>query len=106
MLNRRFQCLSETTNQRAIRQFPLAAGLPRRIGGSAMQQFDGFAEGMWETLIALIVAAGICVSVINLAAHLNETSAVLSAHAGAVAAEVSQLSAGDGDAAQSTSRRN
>ena len=71
-----------------------------------MQQFDGFAEAMWETLIPLIIVAGICVSVINLAAHLNETSAALSAHAGAVAAEVSRLSAGDGDAAQSTSRRN
>ncbi len=36
---------------------------------------DGFVEGMWDTLIALAMAAGICVSVISLASHLNETRA-------------------------------
>ena len=40
---------------------------------------DGFVEALWETLIALATAAGICVSVISLAAHLNEMHAVRSA---------------------------
>jgi hypothetical protein len=40
---------------------------------------DGFVEALWETMIALATAAGICVSVISLAAHLNETRAVRSA---------------------------
>jgi hypothetical protein len=40
---------------------------------------DSFVEAMWETVIALATAAGICVSVISLAAHLNETRAVRSA---------------------------
>jgi hypothetical protein len=34
---------------------------------------DGFVEALWESIIALATAAGICVSVISLAAHLNET---------------------------------
>jgi hypothetical protein len=32
---------------------------------------DSFVEAMWETGIALATAAGICVSVISLAAHLT-----------------------------------
>ncbi len=39
---------------------------------------DGFVEALWETLIALTTAAGICVTVISLAAHLNETRAARS----------------------------
>jgi hypothetical protein len=33
---------------------------------------DSVVETWWETLIALATAAGICVSVISLAGHLNE----------------------------------
>jgi len=33
---------------------------------------DSVVETLWETLIALATAAGICVSVISLAGHLNE----------------------------------
>ena len=40
---------------------------------------DSFVAAMWETVIGLATAAGICVSVISLAAHLNETRAVRSA---------------------------
>jgi hypothetical protein len=40
---------------------------------------DGFVEALWETVIALATAAGICVSVIGLVSHLNETRAVRSA---------------------------
>ena len=40
---------------------------------------DGFVEALWETIIALATAAGICVSVISLAAHLDETRAARSA---------------------------
>jgi hypothetical protein len=47
---------------------------------------EGFAEALWETIIALATAAGICVSLISLAAHLNETRAVRSAGEAAVAA--------------------
>jgi hypothetical protein len=38
----------------------------------------GFVDALWETIIALATAAGICVSVISLAAHLNETRAARS----------------------------
>lgn len=40
---------------------------------------DGSVEALWDTLIALAMAAGISVSVISLAAHLNEARAVRSA---------------------------
>jgi hypothetical protein len=39
---------------------------------------DGFVETLCETLIALATAAGICVSVISLAGHLNEARAARS----------------------------
>ena len=34
---------------------------------------DGFIEAMWETLIARAIAAAICVGMISLSVHLNET---------------------------------
>jgi len=37
---------------------------------------DGFVEAMWETLITLATAVAICISVISLSAHLNETRAI------------------------------
>jgi hypothetical protein len=37
---------------------------------------DSFIEAMWEMLIALGTAAAICIGVISLAAHLNETQKV------------------------------
>jgi hypothetical protein len=36
---------------------------------------DGYIEEIWETLIALATAAAICISVVSLAVHLNETRA-------------------------------
>jgi hypothetical protein len=36
---------------------------------------DSIVDTLWETLIALATAAGICVSVISLAGHLNEARA-------------------------------
>jgi hypothetical protein len=39
---------------------------------------DSIVETLWETLIALATAAGICVSVISLAGHLNEARAARS----------------------------
>jgi hypothetical protein len=50
---------------------------------------DGFVETLWETLIALATAAGICVSVISLAGHLNEVRA---ARSGAPTTRVTDLS--------------
>jgi hypothetical protein len=47
---------------------------------------DGFVEALWETMIALAMAAGICVGVVSLAAYLNETQAVRSAGEPAVVA--------------------
>jgi hypothetical protein len=38
--------------------------------GSKMS--DGLIEAMWETLVALAVAAAICAGIISLSAHLNE----------------------------------
>jgi hypothetical protein len=40
------------------------------------QTSDGFIEAMCEMLIALGAAAAICIGVISLAAHLNETQKV------------------------------
>ena len=40
---------------------------------------DGAVEAFWETMITLATAAGVCVSIISLAAHLNEVRAVRSA---------------------------
>ena len=37
---------------------------------------DGFIEAMWEMLIALGTVVAICIGVISLAAHLNETQKV------------------------------
>jgi hypothetical protein len=37
---------------------------------------DSFLEAIWEMLIALGTAAAICIGVISLAAHLNETQKV------------------------------
>lgn len=45
----------------------------------------GLVEALWETLITLAMAAGICVSVISLAAHLNEMRAVRSAGESSIA---------------------
>ena len=43
-----------------------------------MRQPDGFVEEIMETLIPLVTIAGICLSVISLADHLNQTSVVRS----------------------------
>jgi hypothetical protein len=40
---------------------------------------DSSVEALWETMIALATAAGISVSVISLAAHLNDAHAARSA---------------------------
>lgn len=37
---------------------------------------DGIVEFLWDTLIALATAAGICVSITSLATYLNETRQV------------------------------
>jgi hypothetical protein len=67
---------------------------------------DGVVEVLWETMIALATAAGICVSVISLAAHLNETRAVRSAGDGSVAASASMTGAAGINVAPSTSNLN
>jgi hypothetical protein len=36
----------------------------------------GFVEAMWETLIALAMAAAICISLISLATHLNNAKTI------------------------------
>ena len=67
---------------------------------------DGFVEALWETMIALATAAGICVSVISLAAHLNETRAVRSAVAPSVAASAPTAGVAGLNGAPSTSNLN
>ena len=67
---------------------------------------DGFVEALWETTIALATAAGICVGVISLAAHLNETRAVRSAVGPSVAASVPTAGVADLNGAASTSNLN
>jgi hypothetical protein len=64
---------------------------------------DGFVEALWETIIALATAAGICVSIISLAAHLNETRAVRSAGGPSIAATAPTASATDLNGAPATS---
>jgi hypothetical protein len=65
---------------------------------------DGFVEALLETMVALATAAGICVSVISLAAHLNETRALRSAGDASVSASASMT--GVVGAAPSTSNLN
>ena len=67
---------------------------------------DGFVEALWETMIALATAAGICVSVISLAAHLNETRAVRSAGEPSVAASAQTAGVASLNGAPSTSNLN
>lgn len=67
---------------------------------------DGFVEALWETMIALATAAGICVSVISLAAHLNETRAVRSAGDASVAASASMTGVAGVNVAPSPSNLN
>jgi hypothetical protein len=63
---------------------------------------DGFADALWDTLIPLATAAGICVSVISLADHLNETRGVRPAGD----ASASSASMAGVDVAPSTSNLN
>jgi hypothetical protein len=67
---------------------------------------DGFLEALWETMIALATAAGICVGVIGLAAHLNETHAVRSAGDASVPAGAPVTGVADINVAPSTSKLN
>ena len=67
---------------------------------------DGFVEALWETMIALATAAGICVSVISLAAHLNETRATRSAGEASVAASAPTAGVSGLNGAPSTSNLN
>jgi hypothetical protein len=67
---------------------------------------DGFVETLWETAIALATAAGICVSTISLAAHLNETRAMRSAGGPSVAATTRTAGAADLNGETATSNLN
>jgi len=67
---------------------------------------DGFVEALWETMIALATAAGICVSVISLAAHLNEMRAMRSAGDASVAASASMTGVAGVNVAPSPSNLN
>ncbi|HLK83516.1 MAG TPA: hypothetical protein VKT99_18770 [Xanthobacteraceae bacterium] len=40
---------------------------------------EGIAEAMWETLIALATVAAISISIVSLAAHLNQARVVVEA---------------------------
>lgn len=84
-----------------------------RITGTANRPHfvsDGFVEATWELMITLGTTAAICVGVISLAAHLNETGAArAAAEAGAIMrdAGTSGLHAGiAGIGAHETSRLN
>lgn len=67
---------------------------------------DGFVEALWETVIALATAAGICVSVLSLTSHLNETRAVRSAVGPSVATTASTAGVADLNGAPATSNLN
>jgi hypothetical protein len=67
---------------------------------------DGFVEALWETMIALATAAGICVSLISLAAHLNETRASRSAGEPSIAARAPTAGVMGLNGAPSTSNLN
>jgi hypothetical protein len=67
---------------------------------------DGLVEALWETIITLATAAGICVSVISLAAHLNETRAVRSAVGLPAAASARTAGIADLNGAPATSNLN
>jgi hypothetical protein len=67
---------------------------------------DGFVEALWETIIALATAAGICVSVISLAAHLNEIRAARSAVGLPAAASTPTAGIADLSGAPATSNLN
>jgi hypothetical protein len=75
-------------------------------GVCAMRQSDSFVEEIMETLIPLVTIAGICLSVISLADHLNQTNVVRSDAASGTSVEVSHLSSGAVDAAHPTSHLN
>ena len=47
-----------------------------KADGTSNVMSDGFVEAMWETLIALGTVTAICISVIGLAAHLNEARTI------------------------------
>ncbi len=61
--------------------------MQRQIGrgdGKWALSADGLAEALWETMIALAMAAAICIGVVSLAAHLKESRNVIES-AGAAA---------------------
>jgi hypothetical protein len=58
-----------------------------RYGGNNSTQYPeflsgGFIEAMWETSIALTVAAAICVGLISLSAHLDKAKTLREIGAG------------------------
>jgi hypothetical protein len=52
---------------------------------------EGFVETMLETLITLAAAAAICISMVSLAAHLNEVRVVRSAAAATAPAGMADI---------------
>jgi len=67
---------------------------------------DGVVEALWKTMITLATAAGVCVSIISLAAHLNEVSAVRSAGEASVAASLPTTGIGGANVTPSASSLN
>ena len=59
------------------------------------QTSDGFIEAMCEMLIALGTAAAICIGVISLAAHLNETQKVRGIAENSLAPNVGEAEEGE-----------
>jgi Tfp pilus assembly protein PilV len=54
----------------------------------------GFIEAMCETLVALAIAAAICVGVISLSVHLNETQIARASAANTVQAAATTMPSG------------
>jgi hypothetical protein len=67
---------------------------------------DGVVDALWETIISLATAAGIGVSIVSLASHLNETRAVRSAVGPSVAATAPAAGVADLNGASATSNLN
>ena len=58
-----------------------------------------FIEAMWETLIALAIAAAICVGMISLSVHLNETRNARASAVGTAQAAATTMPSGPAKAA-------
>jgi hypothetical protein len=75
LVNVRYRTAGEF-NQVVNRPIRWEEKMDKPFSRSGASNHDAFIEAMWETLIALGTAVAICIGIISLAAHLNETQQV------------------------------